>query len=84
MVNIESVRLRGPEHEVWERNYYISLHGDPLTNGKGHSEYDDEGVPSVLVPAPPVKKMLHDKGQSMNIRQKVDGGTLDTIMNLET
>ena len=43
--------------QYWEYNYYVSIHGCPETNGKGHKVTSESGIKEVLVPAPPIREV---------------------------
>ena len=48
----------------------MNRHGDPSTNGKGHSVVDNEnGIIEVLVPAPPIRRRQRKQAKACTLNR---------------
>ena len=57
MQDRQEVTVEGPYENHIEYNDYVLVHGDPRTNGKGHTTKTNDRVWGVSVPGPNVRKI---------------------------
>jgi hypothetical protein len=69
--------IQAVQHEDAGMKYsdYFLVHGDPITNGKGHRRQQLNGVDTVVMPGPKVFKILHTDQFRVDLEQVVDDGS---------
>ena len=64
----EKTSILDPDDELWQPEYYMKIHGDHQTNGKGHRVVCVEGEWSVLVPSPPIRSSARHRGVGIRLK----------------
>ena len=78
------VEIEKEPDQVWDEDYYKTIHGDWRTNGKGHVFGEIQGEKGVIVPGAPIRKIRRIEGQRASINSTVDDGKVQlTATSLE-
>ena len=72
--NERKTEICEPDDDLWEYNYYLSINGDPDTNGLGHRVTEAFGKKEVVVPNAPIRKVKRSQANIVEDKRVMDNG----------